>query len=492
MKIFLQQQIKKWDEITVERHYDDAYSLMDHAASCFAFEIANERQNTDYYIFCGPGNNGGDGLLIAHYLRAMSKNVHVYLLPSETYTADNLQAQERAKETCNITVMNDITTVSEMKEGIIIDALYGSGLNKDIQGFTAEIISALNTLPLIKISIDVPSGLMTDRMSNGVVFKADLTLTIQSPKLSFFFKESGDYLGEWRIVDIGLDNAYYENEHSEIEFIGISRVAKLLKLRKAFDHKGSHGHAALFCGGEGKVGAAVLSAYGCMRSGVGKLTCYLAKNNHPIMHNALPEAICADFDVDIQSLNTNNQAVGMGCGLGTGENMTKLIASVLASITQPLVLDADAINSIALAMNTSLLPSSCIITPHPTEFDRLFGKHHNTFARYDRQRSMSVRHNIYIVLKGKYTCITTPQGHTYFNSSGNPGMATAGSGDVLTGILTGLLAQGYSREDACIFGVYLHGLAGDIAASKFTQYAMKAMDIADNLGGAYRELLLHI
>lgn len=274
-----------------------------------------------------------------------------------------------------------------------------------------------------------------------------------------------------------------------------SLVNKILKPRDPFTHKGNYGHACLVAGSYGMMGAAVLCAKGCLRSGVGKLTCFIPKVGYGVMQTSIPEAmvkVCGKkYIKEIDDLN-NFDVLGIGPGIGIYKSHALLLQKIFLEYKKPIVIDADALN--ILSANKKLLqriPAESIITPHPKEFERLFGKSDSDIERTAQALQMSHQYKIFIVLKGHHTLIAAPDGKTWFNSTGNAGMATGGSGDVLTGILTGLLAQGYSSLEACLLGVYLHGLAGDIAAEELSQNALIAGDIIDNLGNAFKQVISH-
>jgi len=351
----------------------------------------------------------------------------------------------------------------------------------------------LNSFGAQIISIDIPSGLYTDINSNGnAIIHARYTLSFQQQKLAFLPAENESFFGEVVILDIVLSQEYYDNEKSIFELIDINTIEKIYVPRKPFANKGDYGYACLVAGSYGMMGAAVLSAKACLRSGAGKLTCYICKEGYVIIQTAIPEAMCKMFGntfiKDIENLK-NFDAVGIGPGIGRHLSHKQLLQKVFKNSKNPIVIDADALNVLSSypALYKSIPPGS-IITPHPKEFERLFGKLGNDFERINMALQKANELNIYIVLKGHNTLIATPDGKGYFNSTGNAGMATAGAGDVLTGILTGLLAQKYNSLDTCILGVYLHGFAGDLAASKLSKEAMIASDIIDNLGDAFIQI----
>ncbi|MDH3648792.1 MAG: NAD(P)H-hydrate dehydratase, partial [Saprospiraceae bacterium] len=340
---------------------------------------------------------------------------------------------------------------------------------------------------------DVPSGLFIDEPTNHTTIRADHTLTLQAPKLSFFFPENHHAVGEWHILDIGLDDEWMNREPTSNYYFIPAMANTLLNKRSKFDHKGTFGHALLVCGAYGKMGAAVLAAKGCLRAGVGLLTAHIPASAYAIMQSSVPEAM---VEVDTSEnyftgrpLDDRFTAIGMGCGIGKQPETRQAVLGLLDEYDGPLVLDADALNILAEEKDGfSKLPLHCILTPHPGEFERLAGTATDSFQILEKQRELSKNHQIYIVLKRGNTCITTPEGLTFFNSTGNPGMATGGSGDVLAGFITGLLAQGYASHEAATLGTYLHGLAGDIGAMAIGQNALIASDIIDHLGQAFQSI----
>ncbi len=497
MKIFSATQLKKWDAFTIANEPVTSIDLMERAATaCCKWLIGKNFGQQQFRIFCGKGNNGGDGLAIARLLIEHKCRVTVYILEfGKPGTADFQTNLEKLHQcTTDIHFIQSAEFFPEINDtDIIVDALFGTGLNKPPEGISNELVKHINQFNAPVISIDLPSGLFADAGSKGnAVIKATHTLSFQNYKLAFLFPENEDHCGEVHLLHIGLHKDFEETEEAIFELTNEEIIRSIYKRRKKFSHKGNFGHSALLCGSYGMMGAAVLSAIGCLRSGVGKLTCYIPKCGYDILQTSVPEAMCIvggeEHLLSADEIEKFN-AVGIGPGIGVYPSHKKLLAEVLKTAGKPMVIDADALNIIA--QNKILLqsiPASSIITPHPKEFERLFGKTGNDFERLQLALQKSKELNIYIVLKGHHTFISTPEGKGYFNSTGNAGMATAGSGDVLTGILAGLLAQGYSSLHTSLLGAYLHGLAGDIAAEKFSQEAMIAGDIANCLGEAFKTL----
>lgn len=497
MKIFSAGQIKKWDAYTIAHEPVASINLMERAASaCCKWLIGKNFGLFHFRIFCGKGNNGGDGLAIARMLLEHHCNVTVYILEFGKSGTDDFQTNlERLHG-----VSTDIHFIQSAEffpainnTDIVIDALFGTGLNKPPEGISKELVEHINRSNASIVSIDLPSGLFADKGSKGnAVINATITLSFQNLKLAFLLPENEDHCGEVHLLHIGLHNDFENTEPAVFEWVDKPMVQSIYKPRKKFAHKGTFGHAALLCGSYGMMGAAVLSAKACLRSGVGKLTVIIPECGYDILQTAVPEAMCMVEDekylLSAPGIEKYN-AVGIGPGIGIHPTHSNFLKEVFQKVNKPMVIDADALN--VIAENKPLLrsiPPLSILTPHPKEFEKLFGKTENDFDRLKLAMRKSKEFNIYIILKGHFSFISTPVGNGYFNSTGNPGMATAGSGDTLTGILTGLLAQGYSPQDAALFGVYLHGLAGNIAAEKYGQEAMIAGDIPDCLGSAFDQL----
>lgn len=499
MKIFSAAQIKKWDAYTISREPVASIDLMELAATaCCKWLIGKNFGLFHFRIFCGKGNNGGDGLAIARMLIQHHCNVSVYIPEFGKAGTNDFQTNLARLHECSTDIhfIQSAEFFPEINDtDVIIDALFGTGLNKPPEGMDSALIEHINRSKATIISIDMPSGLFADKSSKGnTVINAALTLSFQNNKLAFLLPENEDHLGEVHLLHIGLHKDFEDNEPADFELVDIELIRSIYKTRKKFSHKGTYGHAALLCGSYGMMGAAVLSARACLRSGVGKVTAFIPDCGYNILQTAVPEAMCM-VENEKYLLATPDikkfDAVGIGPGMGMHVSNKDLLATVFQQTNKPMVIDADALNTIA--ENRALLksiPVASILTPHPKEFERLFENTENDFERLELALQKSKEHNIYILLKGHYSFISTPEGKGYFNSTGNAGMATAGSGDVLTGILTGLLAQGYSPVNTALLGTYLHGLAGDIAAAKYSQESMIAGDITDCLGEGFKQIAL--
>lgn len=495
MKIFSAAQIKAWDEYTIHHEPIASIDLMERAAQeCVLWLGVHLQKDKQVYIFCGPGNNGGDGLAIARLLLEKGVTIHVYIAETgvarSTDCAANLQELTAMGEpVAFIQNNNDLPAIT--KDDIIIDALYGYGLNRPLSGVAESIVKHINASGSTVVAIDMPSGLYADKSSLGnTIVNATYTLSFQLMKLAFLLAENTAYTGEVQILNIGLHPKYYDETTAQSEIISHEYIHSLHQPRKRFSHKGTYGNAALIAGSYGMMGAAMLGATSCLRSGAGKLTCYIPGCGYNIVQTFIPEAMCVADEHQTHHtqlhLKTKYDAYAVGPGMGLFEETATVMESLFDAKPERLIIDADGLN--VLSANPSLLskiPQNTILTPHPKEFEKLFGSTHNQFERLELALTKAKKLQVYILIKGNLSFIATPGGKGYFNPTGNPGMATAGSGDVLTGMLLGLYAQLAEAENVLLTGVYMHGLAGDIAASHKTEEAMIAGDIIDYIPQAY-------
>lgn len=504
MKILSANQIREVDKYTIEHEPISSSDLMERASvTCSRWIMEHYPKSQAVKIFIGPGNNGGDGLCIAYHLLMAGYRVQVFIpFPRERFSPDALVKYQRLFEYKDSAVflVQEPYVPAIQETDLVIDALFGTGLTRALSGFVALIINHINKSGAPIIAIDVPSGLFCDSNEGNnrdTIIKATHTLTFGMPKMAYLFPENYVYTGEMHILEIGLHPEGIAMQESKNFYQTIHNFPPILKKRGKFDHKGIFGHALLLAGSYGKMGAAVLGAQSCLRTGVGLLTIHTPRYGYQIMQTAIPEAMVSlDQENEIISeipANGKFDAIGVGPGIGTSYQTTDMLRELLSKSTVPIVMDADALN--ILAQNQWLLcmiPQNTILTPHPREFDRMAGESTNGHSRFLNQLDFSRKYNVIVVLKGAYTSITTPKGYCWFNSSGNPGMATAGSGDTLTGIILSLLAQGYEPLHAARFGVFLHGLAGDIALSRNSMESILASDIIKHIGHAFNKIRTHI
>ena len=480
MKIFPTSGIRQLDAYTIEHEPIASIDLMERAARALADAIMEQWPDTDtpFTVFAGPGNNGGDALAVARLMAEQGYRLEVFLFnPQGKLSEDCAVNRERLLQV----------------EGITFHEI---SLNKPLGGGFAAVVKYINASPAHVVAIDVPSGLMGEDNTYNIaahIVRADLTLSLQLPKLAFLFAENETYVGEWRLLDIGLSEEAIEETETDFELADDDELPSLLRPRGRFAHKGNFGRALLIAGSQGMAGASILSARGCLRSGVGLLTVHVPFCNNFMVQSSVPEAMTElDYNETRFSEPTDTddyQAIGIGPGLGRDPQTVDAVLEQIRICQTPMVIDADALNALGEHRSgLNALPKGSILTPHPKELERLVGKCQNSYERLTKARELAKNVGVHIVLKGAYTAVISPSGQCWFNTTGNPGMATGGSGDVLTGVLVALLAQGYDTWTAARLGVYVHGLAGDIAARKQGRMGMTAGDIATCLPLAWKLL----
>jgi len=501
MKIISSQQLKELDKYTIIHEPIASIDLMERAAHALTGAIIRRWDKSfKIIVFAGPGNNGGDALAVARMLSQKNYHVEVYLFNTQGKLSEECATNLNRLKTCGSIYFTEVSTQFDpptlTDKHLVIDGLFGSGLNKPLSGGFAAVVKYINASKAQVVSIDIPSGLMGEDNTYNIrtnIIRADVTLSIQLPKLAFFFPENEDIIGEWELLDIELKQEFVDAAESAYSTIEEEEIKAIIKPRKRFAHKGCFGHALLIAGSYGMAGASILSAKACLRSGVGLLTVHVPIHNHDLLQTTVPEAM---IHTDIHERYfaepvelSRYKAIAIGPGLGQEEDTALAMMEQIQGISLPLVLDADAINILSTHRNwLARIPKHSILTPHIGELERLTGKCRDTFERLSKVKELAAYMQSYFIVKGAWTCIVTPEGHLHFNPTGNPGMATAGSGDVLTGILLALLAQGYNQEDACKLGVYIHGMAGDIAAEEMTEISMTSSDIVNALPIAWKKM----
>ena len=499
MKLFTAEQVRNIDKATIEREPVTSSMLMERASIAFADAVVKIiDQSRPTIVYAGMGNNGGDGLAVARILAHRGFNPEVCIIKSSSEgTADfNRNLNRLTSETTVKPIIADKATLIKKPDQsyTVIDALLGTGIAGPARGLISEAIVIINEAKAKVISIDIPSGLLCDSSHSGSgvpVINAKRTFTFQFPKIAFMFAENEQYTGIWEVLDIGLNKEAIEEITSPYNYNLLPDIFPLIKSRDNFSHKGNFGHALLAAGSEGKTGALTLSARACMKAGVGLLTCHIPGAAAGFLNNNIPEAMyirdsSESYLSDIVPTDKFN-ALAAGPGLGTAPATMEVVRSLLANKKVPLLLDADALNILSLNQCwLEMLNSNTVITPHPGEFDRLAGKSDSGYERFLKQINFSRRYGCVVVLKGAHTSVTDSKGNVWFNSTGNPGMATAGSGDVLTGLILSLLAQGYGIAEAAICGVFIHGEAGDLAEKKGSYESVTASDIINETGNAFR------
>ena len=501
IKIFPTIQLKELDAYTIENEPVSSIDLMERASRALARAMSERwSAETPFTVFAGPGNNGGDALAVSRLLAERGCRVEVYLFNTKGALSPDCETnKERLAGVAGID-FHEITTQFVppvlTAEHVVVDGLFGSGLNKPLSGGFAAVVKYINTSPATVVAIDVPSGLMGEDNTYNIqanIIRADLTLSLQLPKLAFLFAENAPFVGEWQLLDIGLSEEAIEEKETDFALTEHEDVASMLKPRGKFAHKGNFGRALLIAGSQGMAGASVLAARACLRSGVGLLTVHIPFCNNFIVQTSVPEAMT---EIDINDVRfscatdtDDYQAVGIGPGLGKAGDTEAALLEQIEYCQTPMVVDADALNLLGEHRSyIGRLPKGSILTPHPKELERLVGKCQNSYERLTKARELARSAGVHILLKGAYSVVIAPSGKCWFNPTGNPGMATGGSGDVLTGVVLALLAQGYDAETAARMAAYVHGLAGDIACKKHGVMGMTAGDIVTCLPPAWRML----
>jgi len=487
LKILNVAQIRAADAYTIEHEPISSPDLMERAAAALTNRFTGKfKAPCEVVVYCGWGNNGGDGLCLARllYLRGYAVQVIALLPDGITPSPDFLLNYNRLKQlpvpVAEIT--NERQTLPTLPHtAIVVDALFGSGLNRPVEGMAAQMIEHINRHTGAVVAIDMPSGLFADApvLPHTAIVKAKHTISFEAPKLAFLFAENYPYVGEWEVVSIGLHPHFLQTTATPYHYLTANQIQPILQTLPKFAHKGTKGHVLFIGGSIGKMGAAILSAKAALKIGAGLVSVFVPKVGYAIMQTALPEVMVLPIpDENAEALQVlppaitlaaNGtglyQSIAIGPGMGSTPQGAKTLQHFLENVRQPMVIDADALNRIALAGLLDLVPANSILTPHPKEFERLAGKTGNAFNRLEKQRQLAQQYQIYLLLKGAHTAIACPNADVFFNSTGTPAMGTAGSGDVLTGIIAGLLAQGYSSLHSALIGVYLHGTSGSKAAA---------------------------
>lgn len=496
MKVLSAEQLRQADRVTVENRAISSNELMERAGTMIFREIHRllENRRVPIVIFSGVGNNGGDGLVVGRLLLEEGYDVTVYIVNySDQRSKDFLVNYDRIKGVSNdwpllLRGEEDLPEISQ--ETLVIDGIFGTGLNRPIPTWVGELISRINDSGAYILSIDIPSGMFTSQVTPEptYIIRADRTLTIEAPKLVFYLPQTQEYTGHVSIIGIGLDPEFIANLDPEATLVTSAVAREIYRPRKKNSHKGTYGHSLLIGGSFGKIGSIALATRAALRAGSGLVTAFVPGCGYEILQTLVPEAMVltdpqeaylSDINYDL-----NPDAIGFGVGVGTGKETATAFLGLLERSEAPLVIDADGLNILAAHREyLSKIPPQSILTPHPGELRRLLGTNGNDFEALDAAKEFVGKYELNLILKGSHTITITPTG-MYINTTGNPGMATAGSGDVLTGILSALLAQKYPPLETALFGVFIHGLAGDIAAGELGQESVMAGDIADRVGRA--------
>ncbi len=500
MKILTAEQLSEADKITIEKQNITSEELMERAATLVFNEIHNRLNGAPIPIkvFCGIGNNGGDGLVIARHLIQHGYHVTVYVVNySDKRSDDFLANYKKLKSITKVwpQLIKGEDNFPEINTGdFVIDAIFGIGLNRPIEGWVAKLVRSINDSKAFTLAIDMPSGLFSDQapVSDAAVIEADFTLSFQAPKLVFFLPETMDYVGDLQVLDIGLDRKFLAEVSSRIHLIEKVEAANLYQPRKTNSHKGDYGHALIVGGSYGKIGSVLLTAKAALKTGSGLCSLYIPECGYNIVQTGLPEAMVLT-DKDSEQITAYPEdfeadVVCFGMGAGTSQKTVGALEALLNSVKKPIVIDADGLNILSSNKRLlDLLPKNSVLTPHPGELKRLIGEWQGDFDKLEKAKNFSKKYDVILVIKGAHS-FTIKGDEIYINNSGNPGMATAGSGDVLSGVITSLIGQSYESLTAAIVGVYLHGRSGDLAAYELGYESVLAGDIAQNIGKAIKDL----
>jgi len=502
MKILSASQIKTVDELTISRENIKSIDLMERAAMACVRKltrlISDEQK---IYVFCGKGNNGGDGLAIARLLLNRDCDVTAFVTHhKENFSNDaqinyDLLKQKFPSKVVEIQKIEDLNSFDTDVNAQVIEAIFGSGVNKPVADLAGDVIQFINSKFKKIISIDVPAGLYIDSSSRGNknIIRSSVALCFQLPKLALLLPENGEFVPEFELVDIDLDEKAINEQASNNYYITKEAITPFLKKRNKYDHKGTYGHALLLAGSRGKAGAAVMSAFACLRSGAGLLTVH---STHEVLNailQRLPEAMSNEDDsqdhISGVEKPENYDAIGFGPGVGLHEETQTTLKKILQYYTGQLIIDADGLNILSENKTwLNFLPADTILTPHIKEFERLAGKSDDDFERLEKLRHFSTRCNCIVILKGAHSAIAMPDGNVFFNSSGNPGLAKGGSGDALTGIILGLLCRGYNPPQAALIGTFIHGYAADLSLKKASMESILITDVINHLPKAFKKL----
>lgn len=491
MKLFTTSQIRDLDKYTIDNEPITSIALMERASNSMLQQFKKDfNLNRDVLVLCGPGNNGGDGLALGRMLLQIGYDVQVVLLYTGNLSPDCKHNKERLQDSFPDFFIEQNKKFEQLEiseKTIIVDALFGSGLSRPLEGIFADAVNWINSIDNEVVAIDIPSGLDGEKCTSTeeIVVKANTTYTLQFPKISFLFAENEKYVGKWKVIEIQLHPEAIKKESTSFYFLEKADIQTCIKPRSKFLHKGSFGHVFLMAGSKGMAGASILSASGALRVGAGLVSVFGTEENRTILQTSVPEAMyISDFN-DLQKFTT----FACGPGIGSTKETEQILYELLKNVPQPCVLDADALNIVSQNPDFwSIIPKNSILTPHPKEFERLFGECENTQQRILKAQQKATELGIIIVLKGAYTAICSPDGDVFFNSTGNPGMATGGMGDVLTGIIAGLLAQHYTPLESVQLGVFIHGFSADLALENQSEESLLPRDVIENLSKVFKIL----
>lgn len=501
MKIYTARQIAEADQATLKSQNISSLELMERAAYLAFMQIMKKHKEkpVKFQVFCGIGNNGGDGLVIAQKLLDLGYEVKIFVVEySKNYSSEFKTNLEQVKNKYNseLFFLNENNENPDLKEAdVILDAIFGIGLNRAMPDWVQDLVKQINKSGLEVISIDLPTGMFADlpKLADQPIIQASKTLTFQVPKFPFYLPETADYTGKVKILDIRLDRDFLKSLESNKQVITKRYLKSIFQKRAQFSHKGTFGHALIVGGSYGMMGSIVLASNSALRSGAGKVTALIPKCGYEILQIAIPEAmtICSENDKflrDFENLNFQPEVICFGMGAGTKKETADFFLALMKSTQNPMVIDADGLNLLSEdKFLLEFIPENSVLTPHPKELERLIGKWENDFDKIDKAQNFAKAHQVIMLIKGAHTLVISAE-QIFINTTGNPGMATAGSGDVLSGVIAGLIAQNYTPLNAAILGVWIHGKAGDLCVKKSSEEALIAGDLSSYFGKAISTL----
>jgi hydroxyethylthiazole kinase-like uncharacterized protein yjeF len=526
MKVVTTEEMRKIDRETIEGFGVPSVVLMERAGLAVSSKIKELVSRKRVIIVSGSGNNGGDGLAVARNLHNEGWDVKVFLAarPEDLKRDALIQYKAAVKFGVDIKPIKELlTNYSSLiaRHSIIVDAILGTGLSKNVSGMLSDVIKLINKSNRPVFSVDIPSGISSDNgQVLGEAVKAEYTVTFGLPKRGHLLYPGAEYSGKLFIEDIGFPKELLRSEKCNVELLEKNAVSALIHERHSYSHKGDYGHVLVVAGSRGKTGASLMAARACLRTGAGLVTIGIPESLADVFQSRVTEEMTlilpdkGDGTLSekasnkiLDFLNKTADLLAIGPGIGVSTETEKLMKVLIKNSSKPIVIDADGINSIEGEVEVfSKAKAPIILTPHPGEMARLLSQKSETnpptppFAkggqggitiqdiekdRINIATSFAKETGTYLILKGVPTIIAIPDGKAFINSTGNPGMATGGTGDVLTGMISGFLSQTMNPLLACILGVYMHGLAGNIAASEKGQHTMIATDIIDKIAAAF-------
>jgi hydroxyethylthiazole kinase-like uncharacterized protein yjeF len=514
MKVVTAEQMRNIDRKTVEGYGIPGAVLMERAGLAVSLKIREFFEKRKVVVLAGSGNNGGDGIVVARDLFNRGWNAKVIVLAKEGKLSPDCLVQYRIAKKMGVPmVFRTNVSGADLHSAVVVDAIFGTGLSKPLMSPLSDVVRFLNASEVSVVSVDIPSGIFSDNgQVMGEAVRADYTVTFGLPKVGHVIYPGAEHCGKLFVENIGFPEELLTSDAIALQTVERTVASALVPERPVYSYKGDYGHVLVVAGSKGKTGAALMTARACLRAGAGMVTIGIPETLAGAFQSRVTEemvlplpdnggVLAADaLSPILEFLDKRADVLAMGPGLTAGPGIIKILEALLPAAAVPMVLDADAINAISGKTDIlSKVKSPIVLTPHPGEMARLLRTRsrgadetelRNSIERDRINTALSFAQNsgTYLVLKGVPTIIAEPEGRVFLNTTGNPGMATAGAGDVLTGVIAGCVGQGMSPLDASVLGTYLHGLSGDIASSKKGMHSLVAVDLIEILPEAFREL----